>query len=67
MSANSLAFNGMMPFATMAIALLSEVIGQHLVIGLCAVLVSIGSVLMWRRYVWQAFVPVQPVVVPAAN
>jgi len=24
-------------------------------------------VLMWRRYVWQAFVPVQPVVVPAAN
>jgi len=67
MSANSLAFNGMMPFATMAIALLSEVIGQHLVIGLCAVLVSIGSVLMWRRYVWQAFVPAQPVAVPATD
>ncbi len=65
MSANSLAFNGMMPFATMAIALLSELIGQSLVMGLCAVLVSIGSVLMWRRYIWQAFVPVPPATEPA--
>ena len=65
MSANSLAFNGMMPFATMAIALLSELIGQSQVMALCAVLVSIGSVLMWRRYIWQAFVPLHPADEPA--
>ena len=65
MSANSLAFNGIMPFATMAIALLSELIGQAQVMALCAVLVSIGSVLMWRRYIWQAFVPPHPEDEPA--
>jgi MFS family permease len=68
MSVNSLAFNGVMPFATMAIAGVSELIGQHIVIGICAVLVGIGSLLLWRRYVWQAFDTPPPVAepVPAA-
>jgi MFS family permease len=56
MSVNGLAFNGVMPFATLAIGGLSELIGQHIVIGACAVLVGIGSALLWRRYTWRAFV-----------
>lgn len=66
LSVNSLAFNGVMPFATIAIAGVSELIGQHIVIGICAVLVGIGSVLLWRRYAWQAFVT-PPVPEPAAS
>lgn len=67
MSVNGLAFNGVMPFATIVIGGLSELIGQHFVIGGCAVLVGIGSVLLWRRYVWQAFVtPTDAEPVPAA-
>jgi len=68
MSVNGLAFNGVMPFATMVIAGLSVLIGQHIVIGVCAVLMGIGSALLWRRYVWQAFdtpAIVDPVPAPA--
>ena len=66
MSVNGLAFNGVMPFATIAIGGLSEVVGQHIVIGVCAVLLGIGSVLLWRRYVWRAFVT-PPDAEPAAS
>jgi len=66
LSVNSLAFNGVMPFATMIVSLLAESIGQHIVMGACAVLLAIGSFLIWRRYAWKAFVS-PPRVVATVN
>ena len=57
LSVNSLAFNGVMPFATMIVSFLAESIGQHIVMGACAVLLAIGSFLIWKRYAWKAFIP----------
>ncbi len=57
LSVNSLAFNGVMPFATIAVALLSQLVGQPAVMLGCAVLLVLASILLWRRYVWKAFVP----------
>ncbi|MGC4190766.1 MAG: MFS transporter [Thermomicrobiales bacterium] len=57
LSVNSLAFNGVMPFATMIVSFLAESVGQHIVMGACSVLLAIGSVLIWKRYAWKAFVP----------
>jgi len=57
LSVNSLAFNGVMPFATMGVSALSELVGQHVVIQACAICLAIGSFIIWRRYAWKAFVP----------
>ncbi|MBA2468741.1 MAG: MFS transporter [Chloroflexia bacterium] len=62
MSANSLAFNGVMPFATLTVAGVSQLIGQPIVMGVSAVLLVGFSILLWRRYVWRAFVPAAPVI-----
>ena len=59
LSANSLAFNGVMPFATIAIAGLSQLIGQPAVMLGCAVLMVGLCLWLWRRYVWRAFVPAE--------
>jgi MFS family permease len=59
LSLNSLAFNGVMPFATIGISLLSELIGQHIVMGASALLLGVGVVYLWRRYVWMAFQPAE--------
>jgi hypothetical protein len=57
MSANGLAFNGVMPVATLSISAASSALGQPLVLGACAVALAVGSLWLWRRYTWQAFVP----------
>ena len=64
LSVNSLAFNGVMPFATMTIAGLSQVIGQSVVMMVSSVLLVGFCVLLWRRYVWQAFIPAETVIAP---
>lgn len=64
MSVNSLAFNGVMPFATLTVAGLSQLIGQSLVMVICGVLLAGISAWLWRRYVWSAFVPAEPLVTP---
>lgn len=61
MSANSLAFNGVMPFATLTVAGISQLVGQPLVMGVSAMILVGLSLSLWRRYVWQAFVPPEPV------
>lgn len=63
LSVNSLAFNGVMPFATMGVSFLSAAIGQSWVILGSAVLLVGASILLWKRYVWKAFVAPEPVVV----
>lgn len=62
LSANSLAFNGVMPFATLGIAGLASLIGQATVMAICAGLLVIGTTFLWKRYVWKAFVTPEPVV-----
>ncbi|HEU0164238.1 MAG TPA: MFS transporter [Thermomicrobiales bacterium] len=57
LSVNGLAFNGVMPFATIAVSGLSEVVGQHVVMGGCAICLAVGSFLIWKRYAWKAFLP----------
>lgn len=57
LSVNSLAFNGVMPFSTMAVSGASQVVGQHVVMSVCAVLLGISSFVIWKRFAWKAFVP----------
>jgi len=57
MSLNSLAFNGVMPFSTLGISGLAQVMGLHIVMFASAVCLSIGAIYLWRRYVWKAFIP----------
>jgi len=66
MSVNSLAFNGVMPFATLTVAGVSQLVGQPIVMGVSAVMLVGFCLLLWRRYVWQAFVPVDPAVTTTA-
>lgn len=69
MSLSSLAFNGVMPFSTLVISGLAQVIGLHIVMGTSGALLALCGLYLWRRYVWKAFLPeatagagVQPVV-----
>ena len=62
-----MAFNGVMPFATLLIAFLSQTIGQSYVMLGCAVLLLIATSWLWKRYVWQAFVPPPSVVTAIAG
>ena len=57
MSLISLAFNGVMPFSTLSLSALAQLIGLDIVIGISAVLLALCGVYLWRRYVWQAFIP----------
>jgi len=59
LSLNTLSFNGVMPFATIAISGLSQVIGQHIVMGGSALLLALSGAYLWRRYVWMAFLPAE--------
>jgi len=54
-----LAFNGVMPFATIIVSVLSQVVGQPIVMGLSGVLLGLSGLYLWRRYVWQAFLPAE--------
>lgn len=73
LSVNSLAFNGVMPFSTMAVAGASQVVGQHVVMAVCAGLLAVSTFLIWKRFAWKAFVPASgtiarvPEVVPAGH
>jgi MFS family permease len=62
LSVNSLAFNGVMPFATIGISVLSQAIGQSSVMLICAALMVVFCFYLWRRFVWKAFVPAEPAV-----
>jgi MFS family permease len=55
----SLAFNGVMPFATIIVAGAAELAGQPLVLAVSGALSAVGTWYLWRRYAWQAFVPPQ--------
>jgi MFS family permease len=57
LSVNGLAFNGVMPFATIGVSGISELVGQHIVMGSCAVGLAVGSFYIWKRYTWKAFLP----------
>lgn len=65
LSANSMAFNGVMPFATILVSFLSQIVGQSYVMVTCALLLILATSWLWKRYVWQAFVPPPSVVVAA--
>lgn len=54
-----LAFNGVMPFATIIVSVLSQVVGQPIVMGLSGALLGLSGLYLWRRYVWQAFLPAE--------
>jgi len=66
LSVNSLAFNGVMPFATIIISLFSQLIGQPIVMMTCALLTVAASAWLWKRYVWRAFVPATTAALPAS-
>lgn len=61
MSLSGLAFNGVMPFATLLISALSGLLGQHIVMFGSAVLLACCHVYLWKRYVHKAYVrePIQ--------
>ncbi len=56
LSVNGLAFNGMMPFSTLTISAVSSLIGLNVVMLICGGGLAAGSMWLWRRYTWQAFV-----------
>jgi MFS family permease len=62
LSINSLAFNGVMPFATVTVSIASQLVGQKPVMGACAVLFASGCYFIYKRYAWQAFVAPEPIV-----
>ena len=59
LSVNGLAFNGVMPFSTLSISAASMVLGLPIVIGGCALALAGGAFLVWRRFTWKAFAPVE--------
>lgn len=64
MSLVTLAFNGVMPFSTLLISWLAQEIGQRQVLFGSGVLLAIGVVVLWKRYVYQAFDPNRALVIP---
>lgn len=58
LSVNGLAFNGVMPASTLSISALATMFGQQVVLAACAAAVLIGSVVLWKRFTWRAFIPV---------
>lgn len=64
MSLNMLAFNGVMPFATLLISWLAGVVGQPIVLVTSGLLLAVGVAVVWRRYVFKAFNPDIQMVIP---
>lgn len=63
MSLVTLAFNGVMPFSTLIISFLAQVVGQPRVLVGSGVLLGIGMLILWRRYIYKSFDPdIEPVV-----
>jgi len=57
LSVNGLAFNGVMPVSTLTISTLATTFGQHAVLAGCSVAMVFGSLVLWKRYTWKAFLP----------
>jgi hypothetical protein len=57
----SLAFNGVMPFATIAVSVAAEFVGLKVVMGVCAVALAIGCYFIYKRYAWKAYVAPEPI------
>lgn len=64
MSLNTLAFNGVMPFSTLLVAWLVGVIGQPEVLIISGVLLGVGILYLWKRYVGKSFDPMITPVIP---
>ena len=64
MSLVTLAFNGVMPFSTLLISYLAQTIGQPEVLIGSGVLLAIGVLFLWKRYVHKAFNPDIEMVIP---
>ncbi len=63
MSLATLAFNGVMPFSTLLISFLVQLRGQPEVLVASGVLLSIGVLVLWKRYIHKSFDPdLEPVV-----
>ena len=57
----SLAFNGVMPFATIVVSVAAELVGQKAVMGVSGVLLAISCYFVYRRYAWKAYVAPDPI------
>ena len=57
MSLASLAFNGVMPFSTLIISGVAQIVGMHAALGLSAAGLGLSALYLWKRYVWKAFLP----------
>lgn len=63
MSLVTLAFNGVMPFSTLLISFLVQTIGQPQVLVGSGVLLAIGILVLWKRYLHKSFDPdIEPVI-----
>lgn len=61
LSVNGLAFNGVMPIATLSISGASTALGLPIVLGGCGAALAMGSYAIWRRFTWKAFLPPEPI------
>lgn len=64
MSLVTLAFNGVMPFSTLIISFLAQEIGQPQVLFGSGVVLAVGILYLWKRYVYQAFDPTVERIIP---
>lgn len=63
MSLVTLAFNGVMPFSTLIIAFLAQSLGQPQVLIGSGILLGIGVLALWKRYLYKSFDPdIEPIV-----
>lgn len=63
MSLVTLAFNGVMPFSTLLISFLAQTIGQPKVLIGSGVLLGIGILILWKRYIYKSFDPdIEPII-----
>ena len=63
MSLVTLAFNGVMPFSTLFISFLAQTVGQPQVLIGSGVLLGIGILILWKRYIHKSFDPnIEPIV-----
>lgn len=64
MSLVTLAFNGVMPFSTLLISFLAQTIGQPQVLIGSGVLLGIGILFLWKRYLHKSFDPDIELIIP---
>lgn len=63
MSLVTLAFNGVMPFSTLIISFLAQVIGQPQVLIGSGILLGVSAIFLWKKYLHKSFDPdIEPIV-----